>query len=158
VLERQGDRDGALAAIEEAAAIGEVLPLPFVRARTRLALASALRRARSKRRARYLLDQAVSDFEALGAWSFAARARSETARISGRAPAGEVLTVTEQRVAELVAQGRSNREVAQTLVVTPRTVEAHLTRVYAKLGVRSRAELARHSVGVSALPAPRAGS
>jgi DNA-binding CsgD family transcriptional regulator len=69
-----------------------------------------------------------------------------------------VLTVTEQRVAELVAEGRSNREVAQALVVTPRTVEAHLTRIYAKLGLRSRAELARHSVGVSALPAPGTGS
>jgi DNA-binding NarL/FixJ family response regulator len=158
VLERQGDRDGALTAIEEAAAIGEVLPLPFVRARTRLALASALRRARSKRRARHLLEQAVADFDALGARSFAARARGETARISGRVPAGGVLTVTEQRVAELVAQGRSNREVAQSLVVTPRTVEAHLTRIYAKLGLRSRSELARHSVGVSVLPAPRSGS
>jgi DNA-binding CsgD family transcriptional regulator len=158
VLEAQGDRDGALTAIEEAAAIGEVLPLPFVRARTRLALASALRRARSKRRARQLLDLAVADFEMLGARSYAARARGEAARISGRVPAGGVLTVTEQRVADLVAQGRSNREVAQVLVVTPRTVEAHLTRIYAKLGLRSRAELARHSVGVSALPAPRAGS
>jgi DNA-binding NarL/FixJ family response regulator len=144
--------------MEEAAALGELLPLPFVRARTRLALASALRRARSKRRARQLLEQAVADFEDLGAWSFAARARGETARISGRAPAGGVLTVTEQRVAELVAEGRSNREVAQALVVTPRTVEAHLTRIYAKLGLRSRAELARHSVGVSALPAPGTGS
>jgi DNA-binding CsgD family transcriptional regulator len=52
------------------------------------------------------------------------------------------LTASERRVAELVAEGLSNKEVAVALVVTPRTVEAHLTRVYAKLGVRSRAGLA----------------
>lgn len=158
LLERQGDRAGALEAIERAAAIGETLPLPFVRARTRLALGSALRRARSKSRSRQLLDQAIADLDALGACSWAERARRESARISGRAPSGQLLTVTEARVAALVAEGRSNREVAQELVVTPRTVEAHLTRIYAKLGVRSRAELARHSVGVSALPGWSAGA
>jgi DNA-binding NarL/FixJ family response regulator len=152
VLERRGDRDGALDAIEHAAALGEALPLPFVQARTRLALASALRRARSKRRARQLFDDAIAGFDGLGARSWAERARREAARVSGRAPAGNVLTATEQRVAALVAEGRSNREVAQTLVVTPRTVEAHLTRIYAKLGLRSRAELVAHSVGVSAIP------
>jgi DNA-binding CsgD family transcriptional regulator len=152
VLERCGDRDGALAAIEQAAALGETLPLPFVRARTRLALASALRRARSKRQARLLFDQAIAGFDALGARSWAQRARDEAARVSGRVPAGSTLTITEARVAALVAEGRSNREVAQVLVVTPRTVEAHLTRIYAKLGLRSRAELVRHSVGVSAIP------
>jgi DNA-binding CsgD family transcriptional regulator len=158
VLERRGDRDGALAAIEHAAALGEALPLPFVRARTRLALASALRRSRSKRRARLLFDQAIAGFDALGARSWAQRARDEAARVSGRAPAGDALTVTEARVAALVAQGRSNREVARELVVTPRTVEAHLTRIYAKLGLRSRVELAAHSMGVSPIPSPTARS
>ena len=52
------------------------------------------------------------------------------------------MTPTEARVAELVAEGRTNREVAATLFVTDRTVEFHLSRIYAKVGVRSRTELA----------------
>ena len=55
---------------------------------------------------------------------------------------GNELTATEQRVAELVAGGQTNREAADELVVSVRAVEANLTRIYAKLGVRSRAELA----------------
>jgi DNA-binding CsgD family transcriptional regulator len=62
--------------------------------------------------------------------------------MGGRAAAGDGLTPTERSVAELVATGKSNKEVAAQLFVTPRTVEGHLTRIYAKLGVRSRAELA----------------
>ncbi|HYY64573.1 MAG TPA: helix-turn-helix transcriptional regulator, partial [Gaiellaceae bacterium] len=60
-----------------------------------------------------------------------------------RAPSKGDLTPTERRVAELVAEGRTNREVAAALYVTPRTVEGTLSRVYTKLGVRSRTELAR---------------
>jgi DNA-binding NarL/FixJ family response regulator len=69
------------------------------------------------------------------------RARAELARIGGRAQANG-LTPTEQRVAELVAEGPSNKEVAGELFVSVRTVEANLTRGYAKLGIRSRTELA----------------
>ena len=65
------------------------------------------------------------------------------ARIGGRAPSGLDLTPVERRVAELVAAGRTNREVATALFLSVRTVEGHLSRVYAKLGVRSRVELAR---------------
>jgi DNA-binding NarL/FixJ family response regulator len=57
--------------------------------------------------------------------------------------AASELTATERRVADLVAQGKTNKEVAASLVVTVSAVEAHLTRIYGKLGVRSRAELAR---------------
>ena len=74
---------------------------------------------------------------------WAERARAELGRISGRAPSRGELTVSERRVAELVAEGKTNREVAAALYVTPRTVEGTLSRVYTKLGVRSRAELAR---------------
>ena len=63
------------------------------------------------------------------------------------APAGGALTPTEQRVAELVAEGRRNKEVAATLFVTVKAVEANLSRVYAKLGIRSRAELVRRLAG-----------
>ena len=71
-----------------------------------------------------------------------ARTEAELGRVGGRVASGDGLTATEQRVAALVAEGRTNREVAAELVVSVRAVEANLTRVYAKLGVRSRAELA----------------
>jgi DNA-binding CsgD family transcriptional regulator len=64
-------------------------------------------------------------------------------RLSGRVSAASQLTASEQRVADLVAQGLTNKEIAAELVITPRTVEAHLTRIYAKLGIRSRVELVR---------------
>ena len=81
-------------------------------------------------------------FEGTGARLWTARAHAELARISGRAPSPEDLTVTERQVAELVARGMSNREVAAELFVTVRAVESTLTKTYAKLGVRSRTELA----------------
>ena len=70
------------------------------------------------------------------------RRRSELARIGGRAPGRGELTEAESRIAALVAEGRTNREVAAALFVTVHTVEGALTRVYRKLGVRSRSELA----------------
>jgi DNA-binding NarL/FixJ family response regulator len=65
------------------------------------------------------------------------------ARIGGRTAAGG-LTATEERIARLVAAGRSNKEIANELFVTVRTVEAHLTKVYSKLALHSRTELASH--------------
>jgi DNA-binding CsgD family transcriptional regulator len=70
------------------------------------------------------------------------RARAELGRIGGRVRTGE-LSPAERRVAALVAEGRTNREVAAALFLSERTVESHLTRVYSKLHVRSRTELAR---------------
>jgi DNA-binding NarL/FixJ family response regulator len=84
-------------------------------------------------------------FEELGVPLWAEAARAEIARIGGRT-AGDGLTPSEHRVASLVANGRSNREVAAELFVTVRTVETALTRIYRKLGVRSRTELARKFV------------
>jgi DNA-binding CsgD family transcriptional regulator len=121
----------------------ERLPMPFERARTLLALGSAQRRANQRRKARETLGAALESFELLGAALWAERSRAELRRISGRAPSPGELTASEQRVAELVASGHTNREVAAALYVTPRTVEGTLSRVYSKLGVRSRAELAR---------------
>ncbi len=70
----------------------------------------------------------------------------ELARVPGRRrDDSAALTETERRVAELVAQGLSNKQVAAALFVTVRTVEAALTRIYRKLGVRSRTELARRA-------------
>jgi DNA-binding NarL/FixJ family response regulator len=117
--------------------------MPLERARTLLALGSVLRRARQIRAARESLQHARAIFEELGAALWAERANMELARIGGRTASPGELTPAEQRVAELVGRGRSNKEVAAELVVTVRTVESNLTRVYRKLGVRSRAELVR---------------
>jgi DNA-binding CsgD family transcriptional regulator len=139
-----GALDEALADFGYALDELERLPLPFERARTLLALGVAQRHARQRRAARETLERALRQFEELGAALWAVRARAELGRISGRGPSGGKLTASEQRVAELVANGRTNREVATELYITPRTVEGTLSRVYAKLGLRSRTELARY--------------
>jgi DNA-binding CsgD family transcriptional regulator len=136
-----GDLEGAASSFGEALVQHERVPMPFERARTLLALGSARRRARERRAARECLEQALAIFEQLGAAIWAQRARAELARIAGRAPSPGQLTTAEQRVAELVAEGRTNKEVAAELVLTVRAVESTLTKVYAKLGVRSRTEL-----------------
>ena len=137
-----GDLDGAIASFHEAIAQHERVPGPFERGRTLLALGSTYRRAKRRRDARETLEEALATFERLGAAPWAEKARSGLARIGGRAPGTGALTPTEQRVAVLVAEGRTNKEVAAALFVTVKTVEANLSRVYAKLGLRSRAELA----------------
>jgi DNA-binding CsgD family transcriptional regulator len=119
----------------------ELSVYPFERARTLLALGATHRKARRKRAAREALEQALALFEELGAPLWADRARIELRRISGRRATHE-LTNTEQRVAALASQGSSNREIAAALYMSEHTVAAHLTRVYRKLGVRSRAQLA----------------
>ena len=138
----RGDEPGALAAFERALAEHErVQHRRFDLARTLLAQGVTLRRFRRKARAREAIEAAIAIFDELSAALWAANARRELARISGRRSA-EGLTETERRVAELVATGRSNKEVASELHVTVRTVETNLTKIYAKLGVRSRTELA----------------
>jgi DNA-binding NarL/FixJ family response regulator len=94
-----------------------------------------------------MLDEAAVAFSRLGARPWEDKARSELARVGGRTPAarGE-LTPTERRVAELVAEGRSNREVAATMFVSVKTVDVYLSRIYTKLGIHSRTVLARRLV------------
>ena len=128
--------------LERALTVHDRLPQPFDRARTLLALGAIQRRTRKRGAARESLERALAIFDELGATLWAEKARSELARIGGRTPAGDELTPTERRIAELVAMGKTNKEVAAQLFITPRTVEGHLTHIYAKLGVRSRAELA----------------
>jgi DNA-binding CsgD family transcriptional regulator len=139
----EGETDGALAACEQALQEHRRTPGAFERARTLLALGSAQRRARRLRDARETLEDAATVFEQLGATLWAGKARAELGRIGGRTRSRDELTPAEQRVAALVAEGRTNKEVAAALVVTVHTVEAALTQVYRKLGVRSRTELAR---------------
>jgi DNA-binding NarL/FixJ family response regulator len=134
--------DTAIANAEEAIAIYERLRFPMELARARLVLGEVQRRAKQRKAARETLDLAIAGFEALGAHLWVDRARAEQARIGGRTTI-EGLSETELRVAQLVAEGRSNKEVAAALFVSVRAVEANLSRVYAKLGIESRTELAR---------------
>ncbi len=105
-------------------------------------MGATLRRAKKRREARAALTQALEIFDLLGTPLWAERAAQELARIPGRTTASTELSETERRVAELVAQGLSNKEVAARLFVSVRTVEANLSNIYAKLGLRSRSELA----------------
>jgi DNA-binding NarL/FixJ family response regulator len=138
-LAAEGDHAGAFEAFERSLAYAEAFPLE--RGRALLCLGSVRRQAQQKRAAREALDQAIAVFEQLGAPLWAERARAEKARISGRRASSDELTETELRVAGLAAQGRTNKEIAAELYMGTSTVEAHLSRVYRKLGVR-RAELA----------------
>jgi DNA-binding CsgD family transcriptional regulator len=138
----RGDTDSALAALDAAFAEHGRTLNPFDRARTRLVLGQVRRRRRERRLAREALEAALADFESLGAPLWAAKTRDELDRLGFRrgAPEGS-LTEMERRVAELAARGLTNKEVAAQLTVSPKTVEAHLARAYAKLGIASRAEL-----------------
>ncbi|MGZ4463578.1 MAG: ATP-binding protein, partial [Gaiellaceae bacterium] len=134
-----GDLQGAQAALEQALDRIESVDFPLERARIRLSYGQVLRRSKQRKAARDVLSDTLGEFERLGARHFAQVTRDELARVGGRTPAAEgELTPTEERVARLVAQGLSNKEVAARLFVTVRTVEATLTRIYAKLSVRSR--------------------
>lgn len=124
-------------------------PMPFERARTLLVAGRLFRRARRLRDARETLEEALHLFEEIGAPLWAEQARAEKRRIGGRAPSRWELTPTERRVADLAAGGLTNREIAQALVVTVKTVEGTLSRVYTKLRVRSRTQLARRLDGTS---------
>jgi DNA-binding CsgD family transcriptional regulator len=134
------------ASLGAALATFERLRLPLEVGRTLLVLGEIRRRAKQKRSARDALDGALNAFLSLGAPIWAENVRREMARIGGRASPSDDLTTTERRVAELVATGRSNKEVAAELFVTVKAVEANLSRVYAKLGVSSRTEMARKVV------------
>jgi DNA-binding CsgD family transcriptional regulator len=143
LLAARGDLQGALTRFEEALAEHARSTAPFQHARTLLALGRTQRRAKKRGMARATLEGALAAFERLGAPLWAEQARAELARIGGRTPSRDELTEAESRIATLVADGRTNREVAAALFLTVHSVETALTRIYRKLGVRSRAELAR---------------
>jgi ATP/maltotriose-dependent transcriptional regulator MalT len=136
--------EGELSAAQEAfeRSLADARPFPLEYGRTLLCLGVVRRQAQQKKASRQALEQALAVFEELGARLWAERARAELRRISGRAPASDGLTETERRVAQLAAVGRSNKEIAAELFMGVSTVEAHLSRVYRKLGIRSRAGLA----------------
>jgi DNA-binding CsgD family transcriptional regulator len=142
VAAARGAVDEATSLLDQAVARHHEVGDVFGRARALLALGMILRRARQKRAARDAIGAALAAFEDLGAATWVERARDELGRVGGRTRE-DGLTAAERRVAVLVAAGRTNREVAAQLFLGERTVAGHLTRVYTKLGVRSRTELAR---------------
>jgi DNA-binding CsgD family transcriptional regulator len=138
----RGDLDGARLALERALEAHERVAQPFELARTLLVLGQVQRRSKQKRPARTSLGQARDIFSELGAQLWVKRVDAELSRIGGRPPTPLGLTATEKQVARLVAEGRTNREVADELFLSPSTVQTNLKRIYRKLGVRSRTELA----------------
>src|SRR5207247_1162752 len=117
-------------------------PQPFELARSLLVFGQIQRRAKQKRAARTYLERARDIFLELGALLWNERAEAELARIGGRPPTPLDLTPTEEQIARLAAEGRTNREIADALFVSVNTVQSNLKRVYRKLDVRSRTELA----------------
>jgi DNA-binding CsgD family transcriptional regulator len=129
----------------------------FARGRTALAWGDALRRAGARVESRRMLETARTEFERLGAAPWEEQATSALAR-SGKvlrkeAARRDELTPAELEVASLVAEGKMNKEIAAALWISEKTVEAHLSRIFRKLGIRNRAELAgRQASGISPTP------
>jgi DNA-binding CsgD family transcriptional regulator len=142
VAAARGEVGEAIVLLEQAVAEHEAVGDGYGRARALLALGCVRRRARQKRAAREATEAALAGFEQCGSAMWAQKARAELGSIGGRRRE-QGLTAAEHRVADLAAAGRTNREVAAALFLGERTVETHLSHVYAKLGVRSRTELAR---------------
>lgn len=130
----------------------ERTPAPFEYARTKLCLGERLRRVGERRRARVQLDQALQAFQLLGAqpWASQAEAELSTAGATPTRSAGahtalqphQLLTAQELQVAITVAQGKTNKEAAAALFVSPKTIEFHLDHIYRKLGIHTRTQLA----------------
>ena len=116
--------------------------MPFELARTLVAQGQIQRRRKERLAAKHSLGQAIDIFQSRGAVLWAERARRELGRLGLHPGDGHSLTKTERRVAEMVASGLTNREVAAQLFISPKTVEANLSKIYSKYGVRSRTELA----------------
>jgi DNA-binding CsgD family transcriptional regulator len=115
---------------------------PLELARSLLLLGQIERRAKRKAAARTALEEADAICDRIGARLWHMRVREELARLGGAAKP-DVLSATEERVARLAAEGLTNREIAGAAFMSEKTVEATLSRVYRKLGLRSRTELAR---------------
>jgi DNA-binding CsgD family transcriptional regulator len=148
----RGDVDEALVAAEQALLELGRLDWPLERGRTLLVTGEILRRLGRRRDAAVRLGEARTTFELLRSPLWIARVEAEERRLGGRRTSGDTLTATESRVAELAAQGLRNAEIAARLHVTQKTIEATLSRVYRKLGVRSRTELARREAAADTGP------
>jgi DNA-binding CsgD family transcriptional regulator len=143
VLAAQGDQERALAEAERALAGLEKVGMPLEVGRSLLVKGQIERRAKRRVAARDSFERALKEFERIGARLWADRARAELVRTGMRRASSGDLTPTEQRVAELATQGLTAKQIGEAIFLSPKTVEANLTRIYAKLAIRSRAELGR---------------
>jgi DNA-binding CsgD family transcriptional regulator len=137
-----GDLDGAARWAGAAVAAHEASPLRAELARSLLVLGQVERRRKGRRQSRDAFRRAYGLATAMGHRPLIARVEQEMPRVAAERSDNE-LTATEQRVADLIAAGATNREAATALFVSVRTVETHVASIYRKLGVRTRAELAR---------------
>ena len=143
ILAAEDDLAGAEQEALRAVELTEANGWPLQLGRALLALGSIQRRQGRKAAARATLERAIDVLDGMGARIWEERARKELRRIGGRSsPAGDELSETEARIAALVSEGQTNSEVAQTLHLSRKTVEWNLSKIYRKLGVRSRTELA----------------
>ena len=137
-----GRDEQAESAFAAALATQTELGLGFERGRTLLALGSSLRRRGTLRRARAILAEAEDELAACGAELWRRDAEAEQLAAGGQLRRqADPLTPQERRIAELVAQGRTNRQIAALLLVSPKTLETHLRHIYAKMGLDSRVAL-----------------
>jgi DNA-binding CsgD family transcriptional regulator len=142
VLAARGELDAGAEALDRALAEHARCPMPFERARTLLVQGRLQRRLKRKREARLSLDEARGLFARQGAEAWLARVDEELGRVAVRR-APEELSATELRIAQLAADGLSNKAIAERVFVSVKTVEANLKRAYRKLDISSRAQLAR---------------
>jgi DNA-binding CsgD family transcriptional regulator len=144
---------------QKAISLQEQTAHAFQHARTLLCYGERLRRARRRRDARIQLRAAIEIFDRLDARPWAERARAELnasgETIGQGGPGGERLTPQELQIALLVTQGRTNAEIGRAVFLSTRTVEFHLSRVYRKLGISSRTELAGRLAGAAEQEAVR---
>jgi DNA-binding CsgD family transcriptional regulator len=144
LLAARGDVAGAIDAMDAALGAHGQRRVPLELGRTLLEKGSLQRRAKRRSASKRTLEEALAILEPLEARLWFERARDELGRIGlRRAAVTEGLTPAQSRVAELVAAGLSNQEIASTLYMSTRTVESHLTKIYREHHVRSRAQLVR---------------
>lgn len=141
LLAASGEIEAAEAVATEALRADLQSLVPFEAARLLLVQGQLRRRRREKRAAEESIIAALETFEELGEFRWAERARLELGRLGVRRGADE-LTPTEDHVARLAASGLSNKQVAASLFISPSTVKTNLAKVYGKLGVTGRAQLA----------------
>jgi DNA-binding CsgD family transcriptional regulator len=154
VAAAEGDLSGAIRALDRALEHHENISQPFDLGRTMLIAGEVNRRGKRKRAARLAFHHAQELFEQVGAPLWTGKAEAGLSRTGARAAEPASLSPTERRIADLVAEGKTNREVADALFVSVKTVEANLSRVYHKLGVRSRTELTRRIADLGTIPEP----
>ncbi len=143
-----GNLDEAAELARAAVAAHGASPLRLELARSLLTLGRIERRRRARSESRHALRRALDIASAAGHRMLLAEIERELPRVTGTRSQAE-LTAAEQRVAELIVSGATNRDAAAALFVSVRTVETHVASIYRKLGVRTRADLTRHLLGAA---------